>query len=171
MGDPRRFREFARLIAHHVPARDAHVVDVAGGRGGLRAALGAEGFRRVTTYDPRQYDGRDKPRPARVRNCAPGHTHFLKLFDYRQVPGHYGLVVAMHPDEGTDHAILYAARHNVPALVCPCCIKPSAVEYRGERTKAQWCQHLARLAPGMRHQWFRLDIEGDARVLVILPRR
>lgn len=169
MGDTRRFLEFARLIGGQFTRRDFNVADIAGGRGSLRAALRNEGFGRITTFDPRQYAGRDKPRPARVRRCDPGQSHMLRLFDYRREPG-YNLVVAMHPDGGTDHAVMYASTHQVPAVICPCCIMPSAAPYTGRQLPEQWRRHLVQLAKGMTHRWVTLPIKGANEVLILTPR-
>jgi hypothetical protein len=169
MGDPRRFTAFATLIASQFHG-NYKVVDVAGGEGALRAALYNYGFKRITTYDPREYVGRNDPRPARVRRCDPGQKHFLRLFDYRKVEG-YDLVVAMHPDGGTDHAVLYASKHQVPAVICPCCILPTAAPFQQRHTKEQWKRHLVQLAKGMDHKWLKMDIYGDSDVLILNPRR
>lgn len=169
MGDARRFKSFADLIAITIKSRDYSVVDVAGGRGSLRAALYNHGFNRITTFDPREYSGRDKPRPARVRRCDPGQKHMLRLFDWRRENG-YNLVVAMHPDGGTDHSVLYAAAHKVPAIICPCCILPTAAPFTQRRSKEQWKRHLVQLAQGMDHRWVNMPISGDNEVLILTPR-
>jgi len=70
MGDPRRFSEFADLIARNTSGRDYRVVDVAGGYGSLRACLYSRGFQRIATFDPREYEGRNKPRCAKVRQVG-----------------------------------------------------------------------------------------------------
>ena len=65
MGDPRRFDLMARLVA--LRQRPRRVVDVAGGRGGLQAALRRLGFKDVVSVDVRpQYA---KGRVCAVRGC------------------------------------------------------------------------------------------------------
>ena len=169
MGDPRRFLTFADLIARNSSGREQRIVDIAGGYGSLRAALCRYGFHSVTTFDPRQYKGREKPRCARVRRCDPGQSHYLKLFDYRKERG-FNLVVAMHPDGGTDHAVMYAREHQCPAFICPCCVVPSAAPYSQGRSKTLWRRHLQQLAGNMIAQWVDLPIAGDAAVLILRPR-
>jgi len=37
--------------------------------------------------------------------------------------GDYHLVVAMHPDDAPDHAMLYASVRRMPAAICPSCVR------------------------------------------------
>ena len=49
MGDSHRFDLFAKLISTNFPNRDKRIVDVAGGKGYLRAALFQLGYKNVWT--------------------------------------------------------------------------------------------------------------------------
>jgi len=161
MGDTRRFDLFADLITSQVPgASSLEIADVAGGKGYLRAALHQRGIRRVTTWDKR------RSMPAH----RPGYRR--AWFDYKSAPDDYGLVVGMHPDEGTDHIVMYAALHRIPFVVCPCCVKPSAAQFSGQRDYRVWCSHLAALARGlgMRVDEFSLRMHGCSTVFVGRPR-
>lgn len=145
MGDPRRFHYMADLVARAIPT-DAVIADVAAGKGYLRAALYERGYRRVTSWD-------------KVRRCAtPRSGYRYGHFNYLSAPL-YEAVVAMHPDGGTDHALLYALERGVPGLICPCCITPSAVAYFGVHRYDDWCAHLDRLAAGAA-RWTSLPISG-----------
>ena len=170
MGDPARFRLFADLIAREFPDRSAPIADVAGGKGYLKAALYQQGYRHVTCWDVRR----------RLAKGRPGQRY--QRFDHANAPRGYRLVVAMHPDEATDHVILYAAKHRVPAVVCPCCVKPSAAPYdgssqarpwngRGGDDWPHWNRHLAELARkgGLRVTTETLPMDGRNVVLVARP--
>lgn len=159
MGDARRFDTFAKLIAKNIPVT-ADIADVAGGKGYLQAALRQRGYKKVTSWDKR-------------KRCATGRAGYrYGWFDHRTAPA-YDAVVAMHPDEGTDEAIVYACKHRVPALVCPCCIKPSAEVYWGDGNYKDWCAHLTRLAVrgGMDVTWTTLPIQGRNDVMILRPAR
>lgn len=158
MGDPRRFDTFAKLVAKHVPPT-ASVADVAGGKGYLQAALRQLGYRSVVSWDRR-------------RRCATGRSGYrYGYFDHRSAPD-YDAVVAMHPDEGTDQAIVYAVERRRPALVCPCCVKPSATVYWGDGNYRDWCLHLAHVAERgkMDVTWTALPIIGRSTVLILKPK-
>ena len=157
MGDPRRFDAFAKLIERHVHV-SASVADVAGGKGYLQSAMRQRGYRSIVSWDKR-------------KRCATGRAGYrYGWFDHRTAPA-YDAVVAMHPDEGTDHAILYAIEHGVTALVCPCCIKPHATTYWGDGNYRDWCRHLSGLAArGKRRPvWTTLPIVGRSDVLIVNP--
>ena len=159
MGDPARFREFATLVSKVLPL-DAALIDVAGGRGGLQSALRTIGYQSVVSWDIRH----------KYASGRPGYHY--GLFNWETAP-RYDALVAMHPDEATDHAILYASLWRVPAIICPCCIKPSARPFSGPKLKWLWHIHLETLAlrAGLHIKWAQLPIAGDNRVLVLTPRR
>lgn len=167
MGDEHRFNLFADLIARNTSGRDWRVVDVAGGKGHLRHELHRYKFKQVETVDGRVGEHLWKT----AIPVARGHKQSVRFFDYRKEKGH-NLVVAMHPDEGTDHAVMYAKQHNCQAFICPCCVRPSAVD-RGHngRSKFEWRRHLQELVSEMRTEWVTLPIQGDADVLMIWPRK
>ena len=157
MGDARRFDEFAGLIARNFPDRSTHIADVAGGKGGLKAALYQKGYKNVDIWD------------RRPRNIKKRRGMKYGLFDYKSAPRKYGLVVGMHPDGGTDQIIHYATRQKVPFVVCPCCAIPSVGPFYGE--PHQWFDHIAQLAKrgGMKVFETVLPIKGKNRVLVGRP--
>lgn len=146
MGDSRRFNLFAQKIKERLNP-DFEIADIAGGKGTLRLALADYGFKNVETWDKRHRHLKGKQRFA--------------YFDYKSAP-EYKAVVAMHPDEGTDHAILYAAKHSVPACVCPCCAKGSAVVYWGANSYKNWVKHLLKLAEenGLKYQHEVMKFNG-----------
>lgn len=121
MGDPKRFDLMARLVVGEFPERAGKAVaDVAGGKGYLKAALYRLGWRGVTTIDARH----------RLAKHRPGQCY--GRFNYRDWR-RWSLVLGMHPDEATDHIVLYAVRNLVPFVVCPCCIKPDAAIAQAEK--------------------------------------
>lgn len=158
MGDPRRFNLMADLIAENFPDKAAAIADVAAGKGHLKAALYLRGYRKVTAWDRRR----------KLAKARPGQR--FQLFDYRNAPRDYRLVVGMHPDEATDQIILYAAKHRVPFVVCPCCIKPSATAYDGAPTFAAWANHLRALAAAGRMALEEIALPMEGRNLVMIGR-
>ena len=145
----------ARLIQETV-SPETKIADVASGKGYLRAALHQLGYRHIESWDRRQ-------------RCAGGRSYRYGYFQWDQAPRNYGAVIAMHPDEGTDHAVLYAAERRVPGAICPCCIKPSAVSYWGQYSYGAWCAHLESLAVtrGASVAWKRLPITGRSLVMLV----
>jgi hypothetical protein len=160
MGDPRRFDLFAKLIAKHIPT-SARIADVASGSGALQAALRQKGFRNVVSWDKRK------------RNAKTRAGYRYGYFNYENAPRDYDAVVAMHPDEATDHVILYAVKHRIPAIVCPCCVKPSACAYWGDHNEHPWVEHLRQLARKGRMEVTEtmLPMSGRNRVLIMEPKR
>lgn len=157
MGDSRRFEEFSKIVEKHI-SKISSIVDVAGGKGYLQACLRERGFTKVTTVDKRKKNSLNKK----------GHKY--SLFDYR-TSEKFDAVVAMHPDEGTDHAIMYASLHKIPAVICPCCVKPSAATYWGNHKFDSWKKHLQNLAEkyGMTVQWTKMKINGKNEVMILKP--
>lgn len=160
MGDSRRFNLFAKLIEKHI-RKDARIADVASGKGYLKAELYRLGYKKVTCWDKR-------------RKLARGRAgQKYQYFDYKNAPRDYNAVVAMHPDEATDHVILYAVKHQIPALICPCCIKPSATTFNGNQSEHDWLLHLKRLAYSGNSEVIEtsLPISGKNHVLILKPKR
>lgn len=158
MGDKRRFSAFAELIREHIP-QQSRLVDVAGGKGYMQAALRALGFDNILTFDKRR------------RLAKPHRQHMYRYawFSYNQKED-FDAVIAMHPDQGTDHAILYAVKRDVPFLVCPCCVLPSASCYWGSRSNyAKWLDHLESLAIAT-HVIERVTLPIDGRAVVLVGR-
>lgn len=82
----------------------------------------------------------------------------------------------MHPDEASDHIVLYAADRRVPFVLCPCCVKPSATplsfEYESNsKSQGKWFAHLSQLAQARRMavEWIYLPMRGANLVLVGTP--
>jgi hypothetical protein len=154
MGDNRRFDLFASFVANKMK-KDVKIADVAAGQGYLQMALREKGFKEVVSFDKRH------------KHC--GGTRRYQWFDYR-TPEKFGAVVAMHPDEGTDHAVMYAVTHNVPAFICPCCVKPDAVTYwQSSCDFHAWCKHLEKLATSHKREvtWHQLKMQGRRDVMWI----
>jgi hypothetical protein len=158
VGDPRRFSLLADLIQERFPDTRLPIADVAAGKGHLKAALYLRGYRKVTAWDRRR----------KLAKARPGQK--FQLFDYRNAPRDYRLVLGMHPDEATDQIILYAAKHRVPFVVCPCCTKPSAVPYEGPTSFSAWANHLRALARGGRMVLEEVELPMGGRNLVLVGR-
>lgn len=157
MGDKRRFREFAALIAARFPDRSARVADVAGGKGHLQAALRELGYTSIVSFDKRP--GMAKPHRRSF--------YRYQWFSFNRNAGEFDLVAAMHPDEGTDHAVLYAVKNRVPFVVCPCCVRPSATCFWDQKSFLGWVRHLTALASETHCvQEAMLPIQGRSLVLV-----
>lgn len=157
MGDRRRFEAFADLIARNL-APGMPIADVAGGSGALRASLFQRGFKTIDSWDKRH------------RNARGRKGYIFGLFDWRNAPRGYEAVVAMHPDGGTDHTIMYAIKHRVPFIICPCCVLPSAAQFHGNQF-GPWVNHLTSIAihGRMRVQQAMLPIRGRNLVLIGRP--
>ena len=104
------------------------------------------------------------------RRRSPYNRHGHRYGWFRHdTPDQYDAVVAMHPDEGTDDAILYAERHHIPAIICPCCVRPSAQPF-WEPTKCHfWSAHLERMAltVSLHVRWDRLPMNGRNDVMIL----
>lgn len=158
MGDARRFDLMAKLVDAEFPQYTENpVADVAGGKGYLQASLRQRGWERITTIDRRH----------RLAKGRPGQKY--GLFTYNTVEK-YSLVLGMHPDEATDHIILYAAKNFVPFVVCPCCVKPDAKVYSRNNNlgmNESWLNHLKTLAlPTHTIKEVRLLMDGKNLVLI-----
>ena len=143
MADKRRFDLFAEFVRCEFP--DANrVFDVAGGMGRLNLALTDRGLD-VTTFDRRW-------KRAEVQYAE-------RLFTLDE-PCTCDLVVGMHPDGATRIIVEYAARHDVPFAIVPCC-SDNGMPYK------PWVRHLAELATqhGFELREATLPMQGRARVL------
>jgi len=129
----------AWLLAHAPPAalRGGTVLDVAGGRGDLAAALARAGAA-VVTVDPRPA----KPTRAKARAWAAAAAaaaaagappprppeHLLERFDGGFIAARaallrgVSLVVGFHPDEATEPIVDFALAAGLPVAVVPCCV-------------------------------------------------
>jgi hypothetical protein len=157
MGDSKRFNEFSKLISKEF-TKSANLADVAGGKGYLRLSLHEKGFTNVETFDKRK------------SHIRIGKQRF-QYFDYRSSPDYYNGVVGMHPDEGTDHIILYCGKHRVKGIICPCCIKPSATTYWEDHNYTKWKAHLEKVSidNGLSFEWQTIGISGRNDVLIVKP--
>ena len=137
MGDPRRFDLMADLVMTRLPWEgQPRIVDVAGGRGGMQAALRKRDFTNVVSMDI-------------CHSYAKGRSGYKYGLFTRDEPAQFDLVVAMHPDDATDHAILYAVDHSIPWFVCPCCVRPAAVPCKSGRNDYwRWIDHLRTIGGG-----------------------
>ena len=145
MADKRRFDLFAQLPVERFP-QALRVFDVAGGQGKLNEALTKLG-RNVTTFDLRH-----KRLPVRYAE---------RIFTLEE-PCEADLVVGMHPDGATRVIIEYAAKHQLPFAVVPCC-SDNSMPYN------PWRRHLAELARerGFAHvEEVDLPMEGRSRVVL-----
>lgn len=138
------------------------IADVASGNGGLHRALRHIGYKRIESWDKR-------PRNQRCKGIE-----LFGLFDWEKVVRQnkkYDAVIGMHPDQATDHIILYAVARKIPFLVCPCCIKPSATTYK-PNSYHKWVEYLTCIAESgnMRVAQSYLSIRGCNIVLSGVPR-
>jgi len=156
MGDSRRFDLFTKEIVQ-VLKPEMKIADVAGGKGYLRLSLSEHSFKNVETWDKR------------YKKVA-GNQKF-SYFDYETAPSDFDAVIGMHPDEGTDHLIMYAAKHRVPAIICPCCVKPSARAFWGRRKYNDWTKHLIALGESekLKVAHKKMKFNGRNDLFVFLP--
>ncbi len=134
VGDKRRFDLFAKLIQGNFSDTGWAIADVAGGKGYLQLALVEFGYRQVVTFDVRSSES------------LGGKIKYRHQFFGPKVKGKFDLIVGMHPDEATDVIIVEAAKRGIPFVVCPCCVKPSAVSYWDQYKSSLWLAHLKKLA-------------------------
>jgi len=132
MGDARRFDLFAKLADKHFDC-EQNIVDVASGKGYLQAAMRQRGFKNITSWDKRKKNASNRR----------GYRYGYFTYDCSEK---YEALISMHPDEGTDHSIIYAGLHRIPAIICPCCVKPHAQVFFGKHNFSNWINHLKRLA-------------------------
>ena len=145
MGDSRRFQVFADFVSNKLN-KDIKIADVAAGQGYLQLALKEKGFTNVISFDKR-------------KKHVGGNRRY-QWFNYR-TQEKLDAIIAMHPDEATDHAVMYSVIHKVPAFICPCCVKPDAVTYwDGHCDFLKWCKHLEKIAKGREITWHKLKING-----------
>ena len=159
MGDSRRFDVFASFVATQFPNKNLKIADVAGGKGYLALALREQGYRDITIIDPKR----------RLKKKVNHRATFLAIPFTETLDRRFDLVLGMHPDEATDHIIRYSVKHGSPFVVCPCCIKPSAVAYWGSAKFHLWIAHLKRMAVGFSIREYLLKMSGKNLVLVGEP--
>lgn len=161
MGDRRRFDLFADLIQRLVPDRSARIADVAAGKGYLSWALRQRGFKHTTPFEPNPRRGGQVTRLGmHVRDFTPGLAR------------DYDVLVGMHPDDATDCILSGAAIARTTAIVVPCCTRPRAWSYWGQRRSyVEWMQHLTLRSQqaGLSIRETTLPMTGRNRVLVASP--
>lgn len=137
------------------------VLDVGGGKGDVCRALSARGIR-CTLVDPREKHPADEPFERRVQ-----------MFDHETFEARpYSLVIGMHADQGTEHVVRYALKHNLSFAVVPCCVFPREFpnrEFRGGgvngyRTFFKYLRSLCTAAAGGASV-ARLDFKGRNTIL------
>lgn len=155
MGDARRFDLFARFVATLVPPAERirlRVADVAAGRGMLSWALRQHGFLNIVPFEPAPRRGGQVRRLGiQVRDFTPD---LAKGFD---------LIVGMHPDAATDCILDGGAKHGALVAVCPCCVRPNAWTYWGNKqSHRQWHEHLMTQSErrGLKLQTGQLKMNG-----------
>lgn len=157
MGDSHRFSKFVDLIAYQFPNRDIRIADVASGNGGLQQELRQRKYTNIISWDKRK-------RNAKNRGIYK-YGYFTK--DCKEK---YDLVIGMHPDEATDHIIMFCVKNKVPFVICPCCVKPSAIQYNGSSDFDSWVKHLEHLASDFSISHHYLKITGKNLVLIGRPK-
>ena len=90
------------------------VLSVGGGKGELCLRLQARGIK-CTVVDPRASVAENE-----------SFERMIQKFDHKSFPNRpFSLIVGMHADQGTEHAVLYALTNKIPFAVVPCCVFPS----------------------------------------------
>lgn len=130
MGDKNRFTVFATFIHRQWPDKDLRIADVAGGKCLLNSELRRLGYKNVVTFDKRKLGGK-------IAKGLLRYGHFTQ-----DQTAAFDLLVGMHPDGATDVIIAAAAHYHLPFAVVPCCIKPHAWKFSGERNYVAWFMHL-----------------------------
>ena len=162
MGDIRRFPAFAGFIKEHFPYAQK-IADVAGGIGNLSYYLRESGF------DSTVIDTRDVRLPSRFRrNLRKQSIKQGVDIQIQRVVGEiqktdlepFDLIVALHPDEATEHTMRVAIRLEKNFAVVPCCVFPIDGVKRSEE---KWVEHLMSLSDDI--QMAKLPIGGANRVL------
>lgn len=158
MGDSRRFDLMAKVIEKHIP-KSFHIGDIASGKGYLQAAMRQLGYKSITSWDKRNKN-------AKNRN---GYRYGYFKWNTKEK---FNAIVAMHPDEATDHCIKYAIKNRCPVIICPCCVKPDAEIFNEKHCYSNWINHLKRMAikGGMNVIETRLPMNGKSIVLIIKPK-
>ena len=160
MGDKRRFDLFAALVARNFnPSHYATVADIASGKGKLQYALRGRGYHRVVSFDKRK-----------KHNIRPSGYNFQHRYFSESVKENFSLLVGMHPDEATDVIIVEAAKRGVPFVVCPCCVKPSALPFWGPHKYNAWMKHLRLLADGLNFMTAEAQLKMSGRNVCLIGR-
>ncbi len=162
VNDRRRFRAFADFIRRTFPDVET-IADVAGGRGALSYHLHELG------YDATIIDSRDTHLPQRMHRALrkqsvkqgrlieiPRIVRTLQDVDLRP----FDLIVGLHPDEATEHALRAAIELGRDFAIVPCCVFPID---GAKRSKGGWREYLTSLSTDITTA--RLPIDGANVVL------
>ena len=162
VNDSRRFPAFASFIHQTYPAAN-RIADVAGGNGRLSFYLRELGFEATVI------DSRDTNLPNRMRRML--RKESIRKGKLASIPkiinkvededlSEFDLLVALHPDEATEHVIRMAIALNKDFAVIPCCVFPiDGIK----RSHDDWRDYLTTIAPLTQTAY--LPIEGDDVVL------
>lgn len=151
----------ADFVAAHVPDRSVRIADVAAGKGALTWALMARGFENIVPFEPEPRRG--------------GHVTRLGMLVRDFLPedaNGFDLLVGMHPDAATDCILDGAARFGTTAIVSPCCVRPKAWVYWGNKlSHKEWQTHLIRRSAerGLRLRRGQLRMSGANALLFGAP--
>jgi hypothetical protein len=160
--DGRRFRVFAEFI-HKTYPQVHRVADVAGGHGGVSFHLYRFGYAATII------DERDVHLPGRLKRVL--RKESVKQGRIVEIPrlvkrvqdvdlGSYDLIVALHPDEATEHVVRAGIEHGKDFAVVPCCVFPlDGVR----RSREEWREYLISLSPDIKTA--QLPIDGANVVL------
>ena len=162
VNDRRRFQAFADFI-HQTYPHVHKIADVAGGRGGVSFHLYQLGYA-ATIIDKRDaHLPGQMQRKLRKQSVEQGRlveiprvVERVQQVDLRS----FDLIVALHPDEATEHVIRAAIEHGKDFAVVPCCVFPMDGV---KRNKEEWKEYLISLSPDI--MTTSLPIQGDNVVL------
>lgn len=160
--DGRRGRVFAEFI-HKTYPHVHRIADVAGGRGSVSFHLYQLGYAATII------DERDAQLPGRLQRVLrkqsveqgriveiPRVVKKVQDVDLRS----YDLIVALHPDEATEHVVRAGIEHGKDFAVVPCCVFPMDGV---KRSREAWREYLISLSPDI--MTARLPIDGANVVL------
>ena len=99
------------------------VLDVGGGKGELCSVLSKKGLACIL-MDPREKKRENEPF---TRICQ---SLTLQNVDSVLRDQKIALVVAMHADQGTEPALLFALKRNIDCCIVPCCVFPDSFPER-----------------------------------------
>jgi hypothetical protein len=152
----RRFHVFAQFI-HETFPEAKNIADVAGGVGILSYYLFEFGHTptiidcrrtRLTNYYRRRL---------RKQSLKEGRDIRIKRFVKRVEEidlSAFDLIVALHPDQATEHAVRDAVKCGKSFAVVPCCVFPiDGVR----RTQEGWKDYLSSFAPGVARTTLPMD--------------
>ncbi len=162
VNDRRRFRAFANFIHDTYPDVKT-IADVAGGHGNVAYYLYEFG------YDATIIDCRETRLPGKMHRALrklsvkrrklveiPRLVERVQDVDLRR----FDLIVGLHPDDATEHALRTALKYDKDFAIVPCCVFPiDGVK----RSTADWLEYLASISPDIMRA--TLPIEGANVVL------